>query len=315
MCKSDFCYVKHFKLNPLKASAVSFVDKYWPNGSLIYIYLQEGFEQEEEFIQALDEVFSYCNLAYQIVSNRMNADIRVGFNPGIGSWSYLGTDALGISKLEDTMNIGWVSYTTYLHEICHAIGAMAHEHQNPELDFEWDEDAIFADLSGPPNYWTLEDVKVNITNPVVGVDATGFDPSSIMLYSIPDHWVKDGYGFASNSQLSKTDKEWLRKLYPSEEAQDVTAPDIILKGEIEYTVYLNESWVEPGFTALDDNDGDISDNVEIISDLDLSKVGSYTIVYRVSDEAKNTAVATRVLNVKKKSWWKRLLEWLSRLFT
>ena len=71
---------------------------------------------------------------------------------------------------------------------------------------------------------------------------------------------------------------------------DKLSPEITLKGEKEYTLCGRE-FVEPGFTAIDDYDGDITDNVEVIK-------ASDKITYKVKDRSGNETIVTRKLNSK-----------------
>jgi len=78
---------------------------------------------------------------------------------------------------------------------------------------------------------------------------------------------------------------------------DVVKPVITLLGKNPDSLLLNASYVEPGFNATDDVDGDLTSSVIISSNLDSSKVGAYLITYRVSDMAGNKDSANRVVIV------------------
>jgi len=72
---------------------------------------------------------------------------------------------------------------------------------------------------------------------------------------------------------------------------DQTSPVITLVGESTITVNLDEPYVDPGFSALDNVDNDISGTVAIGGDtVDTSAGGIYTVTYNVSDVAGNTAI-------------------------
>jgi PKD repeat protein len=78
---------------------------------------------------------------------------------------------------------------------------------------------------------------------------------------------------------------------------DVTAPEITLDGMD--TVYLEvfDIYVEPGYSAWDDADGDLTNSVTVSSSLNNEVLGTYEINYSVSDQAGNVATETRVVIV------------------
>ena len=78
---------------------------------------------------------------------------------------------------------------------------------------------------------------------------------------------------------------------------DRTAPEITLLGEAEITVSSGAAFVDPGATAMDDIDGDLSDAITTSGDLNTNVVGTYTVTYTVSDRASNTAQVSRKVNV------------------
>lgn len=79
---------------------------------------------------------------------------------------------------------------------------------------------------------------------------------------------------------------------------DVVAPQIVLTGEAEITLQAGDSYAEPGFTATDDVDGDITDRVEISGTVDPKRAGTYTVTYTVKDSYGNTAEMKRTVTVK-----------------
>lgn len=80
---------------------------------------------------------------------------------------------------------------------------------------------------------------------------------------------------------------------------DVFAPVISLTGNSPITVVVNTPYVDPGATADDNVDGDITANIIAnTSNVNTAVVGSYVVTYNVSDTAGNTACdATRIVNV------------------
>jgi len=81
-------------------------------------------------------------------------------------------------------------------------------------------------------------------------------------------------------------------------AADTVPPAIALTGGNQ-TVVQGNSWSEPGFSATDDVDGDITGNVVVSGDtVNTGVVGVYTVRYDVSDAAGNPATQrTRVITV------------------
>jgi hypothetical protein len=151
----------------------------------------------------------HANLTFDF-NNAPDAEIRIAFNSSDGAWSYIGTDCQGIPRDQPTMNLGFLDGGTAGHEFGHAIG-LAHEHQNPRGGIEWNEEVVIRDLSGPPNNWTVEEIRHNVLEKyaVDQIRGTDFDPNSIMLYFFPGSWVKSGIGTKGNDVLSELEKTFI----------------------------------------------------------------------------------------------------------
>ncbi len=79
---------------------------------------------------------------------------------------------------------------------------------------------------------------------------------------------------------------------------DSVVPVITLIGDNPQTVILGNAYIELGATASDDFDGEISTLISIDPlSVDASTVGTYSVIYNVSDTAGNTAELTRTINV------------------
>jgi hypothetical protein len=70
---------------------------------------------------------------------------------------------------------------------------------------------------------------------------------------------------------------------------DQSQPVINLSGNTAMTLLVNETYQEPGYSALDNVDGDISNKVVVTGAVDGTSVGVYTLSYNVVDLAGNTA--------------------------
>ena len=100
-----------------------------------------------------------------------------------------------------------------LHEFGHALGCL-HEHQSPVAGINWDKPAVYeyCEALNPP--WDKEYVDKNIfeiynTNQTL---FTPFDPTSIMIYPIPKGLTTDGFEVGWNSELSQTDKDFIKEM-------------------------------------------------------------------------------------------------------
>lgn len=78
---------------------------------------------------------------------------------------------------------------------------------------------------------------------------------------------------------------------------DVSPPVISLVGDNTIYLKLGESYTDPGFSASDNYDGDLTANVTSTNNIDTSKIGVYNINYSVTDSSNNTGTATRKIYV------------------
>lgn len=81
---------------------------------------------------------------------------------------------------------------------------------------------------------------------------------------------------------------------------DPIPPELTLAGDSTLILTQGESYEEPGFTAWDNGEGDITDRVEIDGTVDTSRPGSNTLTYRVRDQYGNQTDATRTVVVQAK---------------
>lgn len=150
------------------------------------------------------------------------ADIRISFERGTGSWSFVGTDCLRVAADRPTMNFGWLRADTnlvefhrvVLHEFGHALGLL-HEHQSPYMDIPWDYDKVYAYYL-KTNGWNKELVDHNVLRRYDkdAVDATEGDPKSIMCYLIDPLFLTDPMlNIGGNTELSLLDKQKMREMY------------------------------------------------------------------------------------------------------
>ena len=89
--------------------------------------------------------------------------------------------------------------------------------------------------------------------------------------------------------------------------QDTTPPVITLIGDNPQAILAGSPYVEPGFFASDNIDGDISRNVVVdATGVDLSMTGSYPVTYDVTDRSGNpAATVTRFVRVLITGEWRQ----------
>ena len=82
---------------------------------------------------------------------------------------------------------------------------------------------------------------------------------------------------------------------------DTTAPVLTLIGETRYIASYGVDYVDPGYTAIDDRDGNITASVIVESTIDTHVFGEYTVTYTATDSSGNTATAQRIVVIRTQS--------------
>jgi hypothetical protein len=198
---------------------------YWRSGTQLHVRFLSGSDFVKEKVKYYAQTWElYANIDF-IFDNSADAQIRINFDQGGGSWSYLGKHNLQISAEEPTMNFGWFDDNTTdeefsrttIHEFGHALGCI-HEHMSPAANIPWDKEKVYQYFMRPPNSWTRETVDRNLFNKyeVSAAYCTTFDPFSIMLYRISNDLTIGDFETPNNIVLSPTDKMFIHSLYPEQ---------------------------------------------------------------------------------------------------
>jgi serralysin len=199
-------------------------DLRWEAGSTLHASFMDGDARVQEKVALVaQEWMRHANLKL-LFSTNPTAQIRISFQPG-GSWSYIGTECLGIPKDKPTMNLGWLRPDTaddeysrvVLHEFGHALGCI-HEHRSPAGGIQWNEKEVLAYYAGPPNHWDEATTRHNIleTYNRSMTASSEFDPESIMIYPILKEFTLNGFEVGWNRGLSDRDKAFIREMYPED---------------------------------------------------------------------------------------------------
>ena len=255
-------------VSDLREGLIRYTQRKWVNGTTLRYYFFDkaplkGHPSNVKLVRKAFQVWQDLGIGLQFEETKSiaEAELRIAFLQGDGSWSYVGTDNLsGPGQNEPTMNFGWdlrpeaPGLDTPLHEIGHAMG-FPHEHQNPFSGIVWDVEAVHRYFSGPPNFWDEGAIEHNILRKLKSHEVTGsgWDPESVMHYAFEAGLIrrpsKYSTGLRPSGGLSETDKSEALKFYPSQ--SDVTlrslkpmAVDILNvppTGQVDYLLQPDET--------------------------------------------------------------------------
>ena len=120
------------------------------------------------------------------------------------------------------------------------------------------------------------------------VSGDSTDPTN-RTTTIQDHDVDEGstYSYIVSAKLSNSSVSYIPLGTIS--IPDETAPSITLLGTVNMSIPFNTSYVESGYHATDNVDGDITSRVTVTATVNTTKAGTYRIYYDVADMAGNPA--------------------------
>jgi hypothetical protein len=78
---------------------------------------------------------------------------------------------------------------------------------------------------------------------------------------------------------------------------DTTAPVVTLVGDAATQITAGSAFTDPGATATDNVDGDLTNHINVSGTVDTAIAGLYTLTYSVTDAAGNTGTASRAVSV------------------
>lgn len=125
-----------------------------------------------------------------------------------------------------------------------------------------------------PGFTAIDDCDGDITDKVVVTETDG-----TISYS-----VEDSYGNTATA---------VRNIA----YEDTLPPELTLTGESELWINAGQGFTEPGYTAVDLGDGDLTGQVTVSGTVDPYHAGDYTLSYSVTDEAGHSAEAQRIVHV------------------
>jgi len=117
----------------------------------------------------------------------------------------------------------------------------------------------------------------------VSVDSSAVNMGTPGLYTVT-YTAVDPSG--NESQLTR-----------SVEVRDTTAPVITLNGEATVTLECADEYVDAGATAVDSCAGDVSSDIVVENNVDVTTPGAYTVTYSVADAFGNSSSEVRTVIV------------------
>lgn len=169
--------------------------------------------------------------------------------------------------------------------------------------FSLNRDITAPVITLPEKNEIMQDAEFTIMDGVTAIDdrdgdltsaiktSGAFDIHTQGMYTI-DYTVSD----SSGNEAQATRNITVLEKREGTENKDITAPVLTVPGDV--VIKVGEAFdVRKDVSAMDDVDGDLTDKIQISGKFDIRTPGTYVIVYRVSDNAGNTATAERKITV------------------
>lgn len=147
-------------------------------------------------------------------------------------------------------------------------------------------------------------------------------PPEITLTTDPNHYTNPGYPYVEEGFLAVDEYDgdltssvtWEEKdgevIYTVTDSsgnqtsvvrdilyRDTIPPELTLSGDSTVQMDMGTEYAEPGYSATDNGDGEVTDKVTVSGNLDTSYPGTYVLTYTVADQAGNVATAQRTVTV------------------
>ena len=147
----------------------------------------------------------------------------------------------------------------------------------------------------PPEITLVSDPE-HFTSPVGTYEEEGYTATDIHDGDVTSMVVaeeKDGKVYYSVTDASGNTATAEREII----YKDVIAPVITLNEGENYRAQLGQDFVDPGFCATDECDGDITANVKVTGAVNGHSEGTYSLTYQVADSSGNETTVTRNITI------------------
>ncbi len=164
------------------------------------------------------------------------------------------------------------------------------------------EDKVIADITGPS-------ITLKGQNPIIlsagsaftdegakAIDTIDGDVNVMVTGKVDAHKAgKYQLIYTATDAAGNSTSETRTVVVQAKKNMDVEAPMLTLKGVSLISIPLGSAFVEEGFKAEDDVDGEI--NVTVTGKVDTSTAGQYPLIYTATDSAGNSISRTRMVVV------------------
>jgi hypothetical protein len=225
-----------FKRGNEPMNAISYPKFMWTKSQTIVVCFLDGDYKQHNFVRKCFGEYD-VNLTFKFVGpvEQERSDVRIKFeceNLECEKFeSLIGTHALGKEAVgQPTMWLGsptwdkiWLGTAdpgdvrklraNILHEGLHMLG-FGHEHSSPNCHIKWKASEVYAHYKSECG-WDQDTTDRNVLkrHQAHEVDASEYDPKSIMHYAVDSSLTKDGFCVLLNLELSEMDKKKLRWRY------------------------------------------------------------------------------------------------------
>lgn len=162
--------------------------------------------------------------------------------------------------------------------------------------------------------WKAEAVRtVHVVDRISPVISLTDDPQHLTVYGDPyeedGYTAYDEYDGDLTAAVQREEKDGTviytvsdasgnqTKVVRTIRYHDPRPPQILLTGGEDYTVMAGKRFEDPGFSAVDNHDGDVTCNVTVEGEVDGYFPGNYVLEYSVTDSFGNTATVSRKVTV------------------
>lgn len=193
---------------------------YWPKGTQLKVYFEEGgLALQRKILELANEWSSLSGLHFIRSGLKQNAQIRIsfncrGYNSLVGQQNldtrYASAHTMCLEGLDKTADQA-LFRRTVLHEFGHVVGLL-HELQHPDARIPWDTAKLYAYYKSTYD-WERDSVNKWVLTLYDSMQHGQFDTTSIMIYAVPAAVTTGNYRIAWPDNLSKGDRDFIKQHY------------------------------------------------------------------------------------------------------